>query len=230
MSNTTHTMTVTEAVKERRSIRAYTDQPVPHAVVAEILTLAARAPSGGNLQPWHVHVVTGEALERLKARMKDAIAASPAGEGSDFDIYPKALAEPWRRRRQKVGEDLYALLGIARDNRLGRMLQFSRNYEFFGAPTGLFFSIDRHMGLPQFAHLGMFMQTIALLAVERGLSTCMQEAWAAFPETVRNFLGLADDRRLYCGMALGHADPDAPENSLQTDRAGLSDFAAFLKD
>ncbi|MBD0425568.1 nitroreductase [Aquisalinus flavus] len=223
-------MPVTKAVQQRRSIRAYTDQPVPREVIEEILTLAARAPSGGNLQPWYVHVVTGEALGRLKARMKDAIAANPAGEGSEFDIYPKSLGEPWRGRRQKVGEDLYARLGIERSNRLGRMLQFSRNYEFFGAPAGLFFSIDRQMGLPQFAHLGMFMQTIALLAVERGLSTCMQEAWAAFPKTVGDFLDLGDDRRLYCGMALGHADPDAPENSLRTERVAPAGFAAFLKD
>ncbi|NHK28142.1 nitroreductase [Parvularcula flava] len=221
-------MSVSDAVMERRSIRAYTDQPVPRAVIEEILSLAARAPSGGNLQPWNVHVVTGEALDRLKAHMKEAIAASPTGEGTDFDIYPKNLPEPWRSRRHKVGEDLYALLGIERDNRLGRMLQFSRNYEFFGAPVGLFFSIDRQMGLPQWAHLGMFMQTIALLAVERGLSTCMQEAWAAFPKTVSAFLGLPDDRRLYCGMALGFADPDAPANSLRTERAALEDFAVFL--
>jgi len=227
MSSGNPTLSVSDAVQERRSIRAYTDQPVSSEVIEEILTLAGRAPSGGNLQPWHVHVVTGDALGRLKTSMKEAIAAHPTGEGTDFPVYPKNLAEPWRSRRYKVGEDLYALLGIDRDNKLGRMLQFSRNYEFFGAPAGLFFSIDRQMGLPQWAHLGMFMQTIALLAVERGLSTCMQEAWAAFPGTVGTFLDLADERQLYCGMALGFADPDAPENTLSTDRAALADFVIF---
>jgi nitroreductase len=219
--------TVTETVLERRSVRAFLDRPVARGTIAEILDVARFAPSGGNLQPWHVDVLAGDALADLKARARSSLAADPAGEGTEFPVYPPALGEPWRSRRHASGERLYAALGIAREDRPARLAQFAKNYDLFGAPVGLFFSIPRHFGPPQWAHLGMFIQTIMLLAAERGLATCAQEAWALVHKTVGAFLGLPEDRLFYCGMALGHADEAHPINSWRTEREPIEAFATF---
>jgi nitroreductase len=219
--------TVTDAVLGRRSTRAFVDRPVAAETVAEILEIAARAPSGGNLQPWHVDVLAGEALAALKEKARVSLAARPAGEGTEFAVYPPALAEPWRGRRFASGEQLYAAIAIPREDRPARLRQFAGNYDLFGAPVGLFFSIPRAFGPPQWAHLGMFMQTIMLLAQERGLSTCAQEAWALLHETVESHLNLPQDRLFYCGMALGFADEDHPINAMRTPREPLEGFATF---
>ncbi|MCJ9428617.1 nitroreductase [Kordiimonas marina] len=218
---------VTEAVRGRHSIRAFKDTPVPLEVVREILDIARYAPSGGNLQPWIVHALTGDALSDLLGRVFKVLSENPMGEGGDYSPYPEALWEPYRSRRFKNGEDLYATIGIGRDNKPARLMQFSRNFGFFGAPVGLFFCIDRGMGRPQWAHMGMFMQTVMLLAQERGLATCAQEAWSVLPKTVGDFLKLPEDQMLYAGMALGYADEDAPINSLRTDRVEVDDFTSF---
>lgn len=219
--------TVAEAVLARRSVRAFLDRPVDRATVAEMLAAAGRAPSGGNLQPWHVDVLAGEALAALKARVRASFTADPAGEGTLFPIYPPALGEPWRSRRFASGEQLYAAIGIPRADRAARLAQFASNYDLFGAPVGLFFSIPKSFGPPQWAHLGMFMQNIMLLAEERGLATCAQEAWALVHRTVGEVLGLAEDRLFYCGMALGFADEAHPINAWRTDREPLESFATF---
>lgn len=219
--------TVTEAITARYSARAFLDRPVPRAAIAEILTLAARAPSGGNLQPWQVDVLGGEVLAALKARVAVSLAANPAGEGTEFHVYPPALGEPWRGRRFASGEQLYAALGVGREDRPARLRQFARNFEAFGAPVLLLFSLPRHFGPPQWAHLGMFMQNVMLLAAERGLATCPQEAWAMVHRTVAEALGLGEDRLFYCGMALGFADEAHPINGWRTDRAPLEEFASF---
>ena len=174
--------TVTEAVLERRSTRAFLDRPVALETVAEILEIAARAPSGGNLQPWHVDVLAGAALAALKDKVRASLAANPAGEGTEFPVYPPALTEPWRSRRFASGEQLYTALGISREDRPARLRQFAKNYELFGAPVGLFVSIPRHFGPPQWAHLGMFMQNVMLLAAERGLATCAAGGVGAGPQ------------------------------------------------
>ncbi|HYD12657.1 MAG TPA: nitroreductase [Allosphingosinicella sp.] len=220
-------MTVSEAVTARHSVRAFLDRPVPRETIAEMLTLAARAPSGGNLQPWQVDVLTGAALGALKERVAASLAAGPAGEGTEFDIYPRALGEPWRGRRFASGEQLYAALGIPRENRPARLAQFARNFDGFGAPVLLLFSLPRHFGLPQWAHLGMFMQNVMLLAAERGLATCPQEAWALVHRTVGEVLGLEEDRLFYCGMALGFADTAHPVNGWRTERVPVGEFARF---
>lgn len=219
--------TVTETVRARRSVRAFLGRPVDRAAIAEILEIAARAPSGGNLQPWHVDVLTGAALADLKERVRASFAANPAGEGTEFPVYPPGLSEPWRSRRHASGEQLYAAIGIARGDRPARLGQFAKNYDLFGAPVGLFFSIPRSFGLPQWAHLGMFMQNIMLLAEERGLATCAQEAWALVHKTVGEFLDLPADRLFYCGMALGYADENHPINGWRTAREPLGSFATF---
>jgi len=219
--------TVTQSVLARRSVRAFLDRPVDRGTIAGILDAARFAPSGGNLQPWHVDVLAGEALAGLKARVRESFAAHPAGEGTEFPVYPPALGEPWRSRRHASGEQLYAARGIARGDRPARLAQFAKNFDLFGAPIGLFFSIPRHFGPPQWAHLGMFIQTIMLLAEERGLATCAQEAWALAHTSVGDCLGLAEDRLFYCGMALGYADEAHPINGWRTGREPVESFATF---
>ncbi|WP_333586266.1 nitroreductase [Phenylobacterium sp.] len=207
-------MNVSEAVERRVSIRAFRPDPVPGAVVREILQAAARAPSGGNLQPWRVHALAGAPLDELKARVR----ANPFGEEPEYDVYPPNLWEPFRTRRFQCGEDLYAALGIPREDKTARLTQLAKNGELFGAPAGLFFSLDRQVGPPQWADVGMFMQTVMLLAAERGLATCAQEYWARYPKTLAEVLALPEDHMIFSGMALGYADETAPINTLRTRR------------
>lgn len=207
-------MTVSEAVAQRVSTRAFLDRPVPGEVVRDLLVRAARAPSGGNLQPWRVYALTGEPLAQFKA----LVAANPFGETPEYEVYPPNLWDPFRTRRFQNGEDLYATIGIPREDKPARLRQLARNGEFFGAPVGMFFCLDRKLGPPQWADLGMYMQNLMLLAAERGLDTCPQEYWARYPRTVATFLGLPDDHMLFCGMALGFGDPDAPINTLRAAR------------
>lgn len=223
-------MNVAEAVAARFSARAFLDRPVPGAQIRRILDRARQAPSGGNLQPWHVHVVAGKPLRKLIGKVRRAALLHPRGEKSEYDVYPSKLHEPYRSRRYRCGEDLYAALGIPREDKAARLRQFAKNLEAFGAPMELFFSIDRRMGCNQWAHLGMFMQTVMLLAVEEGLHCCPQEAWSAFHSTVARFLRLPDERMFYCGMAVGYADLDHPVNQWRTDRAPLDELARFLTD
>jgi len=221
-------VSVTQAILERRSIRAFLDRPVEREAVAEILGLAARAPSGGNLQPWRVDALAGEPLAALKAQARAAFAAAPLGDGMELRVYPSPLGEPWRSRRHSSGEALYAAIGIPREDKPARLAQFARNFDAFGAPVLLLVSIDRIFDRPQWAHLGMFMQNVMLLAEERGLATCPQEAWAAVHRVVSEFIELPGHRIFYCGIALGYADPDAPINACATDREPVEDFAHFL--
>jgi len=217
-------MNVSEAVAARSSIRNFLDTPVPDSTLQGLLEKAARAPSGGNLQPWHVYVVNGASM----ARFKTHLASQTGREKPAYDIYPADLQEPYRSRRFKVGEDMYALLGIPRDDKPARFAHLARNFDFFDAPAGFFCYVDRQMGPPQWSDLGMFLQSFMLLAQEAGLSTCAQEAWATRPEAVQSFVGAPDNQMLFCGMAIGHADPDAAVNSLISDRDPLGDWATFV--
>ena len=171
-------MSVSEAIDSRMSCRAFLPAPVPGALIRELLEAAKRAPSGGNVQPWHVYVVAGGPLEELRAIIRAKLPAQPMGEGSEYNMYPPNMTEPYRSRRFKCGEDLYATIGIERADRPGRLAQFARNFDFFGAPAAMFFAIDRQMGADQWSDVGMFMQSLMLLARERGLHTCAQEAWS----------------------------------------------------
>ena len=221
-------MKVSKAVEERFSCRAFTSRPVSEEKIRRILDGARQAPSGGNLQPWHVTVVAGKPFKKLKRKVGMKALRSPRGEVSEYNVYPPGLHEPYRSRRYKCGEDLYAALGIPREDKPARLRQFAKNLQAFGAPMVLFFSIDRAMGMNQWAHLGMFMQTIMLLAVEEGLATCPQESWSVFHGTVANFIGLPDDQMFYCGMAIGYADRDHPVNRWRTDRADLEELVKFM--
>ncbi|MEJ8573106.1 nitroreductase [Microbaculum marinum] len=220
-------MNVTEAVRSRLSCRAFLDTPVPESVVREILDAARWAPSGGNLQPWRVHVLTGAPLKDLIERISPRYHLLPKGEGPDYQVYPHPLREPYHGRRFKCGADLYAALGIPREDKAGRYRQFARNFTFFGAPVGIFVSIDRQMGPPQWADAGMFVQTIMLLAREHGLHSCAQEAWTYWHETVAQVLDLPDELIMYCGIALGYADMDDPVNGWRTERAAVDELAEF---
>lgn len=220
-------MQVSEAVASRRSVRGFLPDAVDGAVIRRVLERASRAPSGGNLQPWHIDVVGGPDLDALKAIMAKRVFEAPKGEPTEYDIYPKELPEPYSRYRFEVGEDLYGALGIPRENKLARMMWFARNFQFFGAPVALFCSVARTMGPPQWSDLGMYLQTVMLLLREEGLDSCPQECWAIYPQTIRAFLGLTDERMLFTGMAIGWKDAADPANAMQARRAPLDDFAVF---
>ena len=201
---------------------------MPAAVVRDVLTMARLAPSGGNLQPWRVHVLAGEPLERFLAVI-EATARDESGERSaEYAVYPPNLWEPYRTRRYRCGESLYAALAIPREDKVARRRQLARNLRFFGAPVGLFFSLDRRFDSGQWADLGMFMQTLMLVARGHGLETCAQESWATFHATIARFLEFPPEQQLFCGMALGYADQAAPINGCATARAPLEDFVTFL--
>ena len=219
--------TVSEAIRSRHSCRAFSRQPVDPATVRDILEVARFAPSGGNLQPWLVHVLSGETLSRFRTWLEPKLQALPSGGATEYPVYPPDLQEPYRSRRRKCGEDLYSLVGVARDDRAGKLRQFARNYDFFGAPVGMFFFVDRCMGSAQWSDIGMFMQNIMLLARERGLATCPQEAWAVWHLEVAEFLGVEPRLMLFCGLALGVADGSAPINRLRTERTALDGFVKF---
>jgi nitroreductase len=223
-------MNVTDAIKSRMSCRAFLATPVSLELIRSMLETAKQAPSGGNLQPWQVHVLTGAPLQDFLGRVRRQLGDLPQGEGTEYPIYPPKLKEPYRSRRFKCGEDLYATICVPREDKSRRLAQFARNYELFGAPALLFFVIDRQMGADQWADVGMFMQNIMLLAREHGLHTCAQESWASWHRTVAEFIGLSSELMLFCGLALGFRDDAAPINRLRTDRASLEEFASFHTD
>lgn len=216
-------MNVSEAIERRISIRAFRPDPVEKDLVADILQRAARAPSGGNLQPWRVDVLTGAPLAALKAD----VAANPMGQPTEYNVYPPDLWDPFRTRRFQNGEDLYATIGIPREDKPARLHQLAKNGELFGAPVGIFFSLDRKLGPPQWADVGMYMQNVMLLAVERGLDTCAQEYWARYPKSVATAISLPDDHMLFSGMALGYRDEAAPINTLRSARDPLDVWCAL---
>lgn len=217
-------MDVVDAVHSRSSIRQFLPDPVGDDVLRSLLADASRAASGGNVQPWRIYVVNGESM----ARLREFLPTQPPIEATEYDIYPPKLTEPYRTNRFAIGEQMYATLGIEREDKAGRLRQFAHNGDFFGAPAALFCFIDRQMGPPQWSDLGMFLQTFMLLAVERGLATCAQEYWSVRQGAVRSFVGAPDNEMLFCGMAIGHADPAAAVNSLRSERMPLDQWARFV--
>lgn len=217
-------MDVTTAIHARISARDFLADPVADATLRQLLVDASYAPSGGNLQPWRIYVVNGESMTRLR----EYLPTQPPLEVGEYDIYPKALTEPYRTNRFTIGEQMYATLGIARDDKQGRFQQFARNGDFFGAPAALFCFIDRQMGPPQWSDLGMFLQTFMLLAIERGLATCAQEYWSVRHGAIASFVGAPENEMLFCGMSIGYADPAAPVNGLRSERMPLDQWARFV--
>ena len=219
----TLSLSVTETLNRRRSVRAFTDRAVDPALLRDILTSAQRAPSGGNLQPWQATVLTGAPWQAVKDAVAARLAMGREGYQPEYDIYPKGLTDPWERRRFGVGEGLYAALGIPREDKAGRLAQFVENYRGFGAPVMLFLHCSRIMGPPQWSDMGMWLQSVMLLLVEAGLASCPQECWAMYGKTVRETLALGDDQILFTGLAIGYADEGAAVNQWPVPRVGLDE-------
>jgi nitroreductase len=217
-------MKVSDAVKKRSSIRSFLDKPVSSDLIEELLIKSSRSASGGNLQPWKIFVLNGDAMKKFLIFQdqwnKPEIPA--------YDIYPKKLKEPYRTSRFQLGEQMYDLLGIPREDKDARLAQVMKNFQFFGAPCAFFCFVDRQMGPPQWSDLGMFLQTFMLLAKESGLDTCAQEAWSMKHDSVSQFVNADNDDILFCGMSIGYQDVKDPINTLRSERRPLTDWAKFL--
>ncbi len=223
-------METAKAIDSRISVRAYQDRPVATGDIMEMLAAAARAPSGGNVQPWRVAVLNEDSMTRFRALMERRLAGEPheGGEKPEYSVYPPNIKEPYRTSRFRVGEQMYALLGIARDDKPARLVRLATNFRFFGAPAAIFCFVDRSMGPPQWSDLGMFLQTFMLLARDRGLDTCAQEIWSAYPRTVAEFCGMDDELMLFCGVAIGYRDEDHPVNQLRSEREPLENWVKLV--
>ena len=217
-------MDVIDAVRARKSVRQFTQEPVSDEVLRGLVDDAARAASGGNVQPWRIYIINGESMTRFR----EFLATQPPIDEIEYEIYPSPLKEPYRTNRFELGEQMYATIGIAREDKDGRRRQFAHNNDFFDAPAAIFCFVDRQMDKPQWSDLGMYLQTFMLLAVERGLGTCAQEYWSVRQKAVRTFVGAPDEEMLFCGVAIGHEDTTAPINSLYSQRMPFEQFARFV--
>jgi len=227
------TAAVDAAITSRRSVRAFLPTPVPRQTIEDILTLASRAPSGVNTQPWKVTVLTGAAKDALSQKILAAhdanlAAGSTGADVGEYDYYPSEWVPPYIERRRKVGWDLYGLLGIAKGDKARMHAQHGRNYRFFDAPVGMIFTIDRILRQGSWLDYGMFLQNVMTAARARGLDTCPQAAFIGFYNVIEDALQLPRTEMVVCGMSLGWADESAPENRLVTERVPVSTFARFL--
>lgn len=217
-------MKVSEAVSLRSSIRAFIDKPVDNKLIKNLLVQSSRAASGGNLQPWKIYVLNNKSMTDFLSHQKKW----DKPEKPAYDIYPPGLKEPYRTSRYELGEQMYKILGIEREDKVGRINQVMKNFEFFNAPSAFFCFVDRQMGPPQWSDLGMFLQTFMLLAKEVGLDTCAQEAWSMKHDSVSDFIKSDDEDILFCGMCIGYKDDKALINSLRSERRPIDSWAKFL--
>ena len=217
-------MKVSEAISSRKSIRDFLSTPVKNELIQSLLEQSSRAPSGGNLQPWKIYIINGDVMRRFLEHEASWLEEQP----SQYEIYPENLKEPYRTSRYELGEQMYALLGIPREDKDARIAQVMKNFEFFGAPCAFFCFVDRQMGPPQWSDLGMFLQTFMLLAQEAGLDTCAQEAWSMKHDSVSKFLQSGDEDILFCGMCIGKKNENAVVNSLNSERRPLDTWAKFV--
>ena len=222
---------VDSIIRGRRSVRGFLPTPIPKETILDILDVAARVPSGTNTQPWQVTIVTGEKKESLSRELISTALDSTrnAGHQQEYSYYPEKWISPYIDRRRKVGYDLYGLLGIAKGDRELMERQFARNYAFFDAPVGLFFTIDRILGQGSWLDYGMFLQNVMLAARARGLDTCPQAAFCKYHRIIARHLEIPESQMLVCGMALGHEDQSRVENTLSTDRESALNFARFVE-
>ena len=217
-------MEVTEAVLSRTSVRAFTNTPVSNDLIKDLLIKSSRSASGGNLQPWKIYILNNNSMNDFLVFQENW----DQPEIPAYDIYPPKLKEPYRTSRFQLGEQMYELLGIGRDDQEARLNQVMKNFKFFGAPCAFFCFVDRQMGPPQWSDLGMFLQTFMLLAKEAGLDTCAQEAWSIKHDSVPKFIKSSDEDILFCGMSIGYQDKDSPVNSLKSERRAIDEWARFL--
>ncbi|WP_222721021.1 nitroreductase [Actinomadura sp. HBU206391] len=218
---------VYEAVTSRRAVRGFTDQPVPMEVLERVLSAAAWAPSGSNLQPWHAYVLTGGPLAELKKRAGERLAAADPWDEREYEMYPSALKPPYRERRSAFGAQRYGALGISREDWEARQRTAAGNWDCFGAPAALFCYIDRDMGPPQWADVGMYLQTVMLLLRAEGLHSCPQMAWSMYRKTVAEVLSPSDGLILFCGMSIGFEDVTG--GYVRTGRAPLEETVTFVE-
>ena len=222
-------MDVFEAIDSRISCRWFLDKPVDQATVRELIAKAARAASGGNLQPWRVFALTGAPLAEIKRRVADRIAGhDPRHDDAEYPIYPNPIWEPYKSHREEHGVQLYGALKIARDDAKGRLDQYKRNFQFFNAPVALFISIERGLGPGQWADLGSYIHTLMYLARGYGLDTCPQESWARMYRIVGEFLQIPPEYMLFCAVAIGYGDRAHPANSFRSPRAAPEEFCTFV--
>ncbi len=219
---------VFEAATTRRSIRAYTPQPITKETLREIVAAGRHAPSGSNIQPWRAYVLTGATLKRLGDAITHAFMTDEPGHHRDYDYYTDPIEEPYLARRRQCGWGLYGTLGIGRGEHERSKAYRARNYSFFGAPAGLVFTIDRNLEKGSWLDYGMFLQTLMLAARARGLHTCAEASIASYPAIVRRELNITEGNTVICGMAMGYADPGDIINTFQPPRMGVEDFAVFL--
>ena len=222
---------VDAAITSRQSIRAFLAEPIARGTIEQILSVASRAPSGTNIQPWKVYVLTGEALARLCSAILAAYEDPQQANGHtpEYSYYPNRWSEPYLTRRRKLGWGLYQLLGIGREEKQRMHAQHGRNFAFFDAPVGLIFTIDRTLERGSWLDYGMFLQNVMVAARARGLDTCPQAAFTQFHRIIMEHIGAGPNQMLVCGMSLGFADPDAVENKLVTEREPVAGFARFLE-
>ena len=221
-------MQLEQIVNKRKSCRAFLDRPVDPQLLHSIIGKAARAPSNGNLQPWQIYILTGNALASLKQTTKGLVDDQAPLQVPEYQVYPKPLKDVYDQRRQEIGEDLYRVLGIPREDKQKRRGQFAKNALMFNAPVGAFAYIERSLSYGQWMDLGMYLQSVMLLCEGHGLATCAQGYWTFFHETVRQTTGAPDYLMLACGIAIGFEDQDAPINKVRSSRAAVEDFAVFI--
>jgi nitroreductase len=220
-------MKVSEAVNRRKSVRAFLDEPLDTDLLKSILEAAARAPSGGNVQPWRISLLNGATMARFRSIMKKRIQAGPVDD-PEYLMYPTEIGEVYRARQLKVAVDMYGLLDIKREDADKRRAWSNENYNFFGAPAAIFCHVERHMDRPQWSDLGMFLQTFMLLLQEAGLDSCAQEAWSLHHKSVDEFVGVEENWMLFCGLAIGKIDPDHVVNQLETERAPVDEWLTVI--
>lgn len=223
------TAIIDDAITSRHSVRAYLPTPVPDETIRDILRVASRAPSGANMQPWKVYVVSGARKEELSQAILNSGVRPEKIQWDEYRYYPDQFFEPYQTRRRTVGFALYSRLGIGRREVERMRAQHDRNFTFFGAPVGLIFTIDRRLNTGSWVDHGMFLQNVMIAARGRGLHTCPQAAFAPYHRQIRPLLGIPDEEIVVCGMALGHEDVTKPENDLRSERAPVEEFVTFVR-
>ena len=221
-------MNLKDIIKSRYSVRSFTKKNVDIEIIKEMLQISKCAPSGGNIQPWKVYVVTGNAKEKLIER---ALSNYDNGvqEKIEYEIYPNPLDEEYKKRRSECATDMYAALSIEQDDIESRLTQIRENFKFFGAPVGMIITIDKAFAVNGWGHVGMFIQNICLSAVDNDMGTCLQESWSIYPETVKDVLNIPDNEVVWCGIALGYPNLEHPINNYRTSRESIDKFVTFIK-
>lgn len=219
---------VEQAILKRRAVRAFLPDPVDPALVRRLIELAARAPSGTNMQPWKLRVVGSQSRARLETALLAALEAGERPGAEEYRYYPERFREPYLSRRRKVGWDLYGLLGVAKGDTAGILRQTAANLRFFDAPVALMLTIDRDLEIGSWLDLGMFIENLLIAAQGHGLDSCPQAIFAQFHPIVRRELAIPEDEIVVCGIAIGKADPDAPANRLVPEREPIERFTTWL--